>query len=131
MLESFKARMRALERETYALYLAARHPGTPWYAKAFVAVVVAYAVSPIDLVPDFIPVLGFLDDLVLLPVGLWIAIRMIPPAVIAECRARAHDSMAEGQPSGRAAAVAVVAIWVILAALALMWGWESFGPRGP
>jgi len=131
MLESFKARMRALKRETYALYLAARHPGTPWYAKAFVAVVVAYAVSPIDLIPDFIPVLGFLDDLVLLPVGIWIAIRMIPPAVIAECRARAHDSMAEGQPSGRAAAVAVVAIWVILAALALMWGWESFGPRGP
>ena len=131
MLEAFKSRMRVLKRETYALYLAARHPGTPWYAKAFVAVVVAYAVSPIDLIPDFIPVLGFLDDLVLLPLGIWVAIRMIPAGVLEECRARAQDSLEEGEPSGRAAAIVVVAIWVVLAALAAVWGWESFGPRGP
>lgn len=131
MLEAFKSRMRVLKRETYALYLAARHPGTPWYAKAFVAVVVAYAVSPIDLIPDFIPVLGFLDDLVLLPAGIWIAIRMVPAGVLEECRARAHDSLEAGEPSGRAAAIVVVAIWVVLAALAAMWGWEAFGPRGP
>lgn len=129
MRQAFKARLEALKRETYALYLAARHPGTPWYAKAFVAVVVAYAVSPIDLIPDFIPVLGFLDDLVLVPAGIWIAIRMIPPPVLQECRARAGESMGQGKPSGRAAAVAVVAIWVALAALAVLWGWEEFGPR--
>ena len=131
MLEALKSRMQVLKRETYALYLAARHPGTPWYAKAFVAVVVAYAVSPIDLIPDFIPVLGFLDDLVLLPMGIWVAIRMIPAGVLEECHARAHESLVEGQPSGRAAAIVVVAIWVVLAALAAMWGWEAFGPQGP
>ncbi len=131
MLEAFKTRLESLKRETYALYLAARHPGTPWYAKAFVAVVVAYAVSPIDLIPDFIPVLGLLDDLVLLPMGIWIAIRMIPPAVLDECRTRAGESMEEGRPSGRTAAVVVVAIWLVLAAVALLWGWEAFGPRGP
>jgi uncharacterized membrane protein YkvA (DUF1232 family) len=131
MLAAFKSRLEALKRETFALYLAARHPGTPWYAKAFVAVVVAYAVSPIDLIPDFIPVLGFLDDLVLLPVGIWIAIRMIPPAVLDECRARAGESMGQGQASGRAAAVVVVAIWLVLAAVAVLWGWEAFGTPGP
>jgi uncharacterized membrane protein YkvA (DUF1232 family) len=131
MFDALKERVEALKRETFALYLAARHPRTPWYAKAFVAVVVAYAVSPIDLIPDFIPVLGFLDDLVLIPAGVWIAIRMIPAEVLDECRARAHESMAEGQPSGRAAAVVVVAIWLVLAALALLWGWEALAPRGP
>jgi uncharacterized membrane protein YkvA (DUF1232 family) len=70
MLESFKNRVSHLKRETYALYLAARHPHTPWYAKLFVAGVVAYAFSPIDLIPDFVPVLGYLDDLILVPLGL-------------------------------------------------------------
>jgi uncharacterized membrane protein YkvA (DUF1232 family) len=118
MAGRLRERVEALKRETFALWLAARHPGTPWYAKAFVGMVVAYAVSPIDLIPDFIPVLGFLDDVVLVPAGIWIALRMIPGPVMAECRARAVDAMSGGKPSGRAAAIVVVAIWVALAALA-------------
>ncbi len=118
MAGRLRERVEALKRETFALWLAARHPGTPWYAKAFVAMVVAYAVSPIDLIPDFIPVLGFLDDLVLVPAGIWIALRMIPDPVMEECRARATDALSGGKPSGRAAAIVVVAIWVALAALA-------------
>jgi uncharacterized membrane protein YkvA (DUF1232 family) len=85
----WKARVAALRDESYALYLASRDPRTPWYAKLLVAAVVAYAVSPIDLIPDFIPVLGQLDDLLLLPIGIALAIRSVPPAVLEEKRAQA------------------------------------------
>ena len=78
MLKKIKAKATQLKREIVALYLAGRDPRTPWYAKAMIAAVVAYALSPIDLIPDFIPILGYLDDLVLLPIGIWLAIRMIP-----------------------------------------------------
>jgi uncharacterized membrane protein YkvA (DUF1232 family) len=131
MLASLKRRVEDLKRETFALYLATRDPRTPWYAKAFVAVVVAYAVSPIDLIPDFIPVLGVLDDLILIPAGAWIAYRLIPAEVLDDCRRRARESMAEGRPSGRAAAVVVIAIWLALAAACALWAWEAFAPRGP
>ncbi len=87
-LEALKSRVRQLRREVHALVLAARDPRTPWYAKWLVAGVVAYALSPIDLIPDFIPVLGYLDDLILVPLGIVIAIKLIPPQVLAECRAR-------------------------------------------
>ncbi|MBI2998436.1 MAG: DUF1232 domain-containing protein [Deltaproteobacteria bacterium] len=103
-LEEFKKRVRHLKGETFALYLAARHPDTPWYAKAFVAGVVAYAFSPIDLIPDFVPVLGYVDDLILIPLGIAVAIKMIPPPVLAECRARAQAAMAGGKPVSRTAA---------------------------
>jgi uncharacterized membrane protein YkvA (DUF1232 family) len=119
-LERLKERVRALKRETVALYLAARHPDTPWYAKVLIAGVVAYAVSPIDLIPDFIPVLGYLDDLVLIPLGIALAIRMVPPAVMAECRTRAEASVTD-KKSGRIAAAVIVVIWVLVAALGLMW----------
>ena len=79
MLENFRKRISHLKTETHALYLAARHPQTPWYAKLLVAGIVAYAFSPIDLIPDFVPVLGYLDDLVLIPLGIAIAIKLIPP----------------------------------------------------
>src|SRR5215207_6801369 len=91
LLHQFPVRMRALQNETFALYLAGRDPRTPWYAKAFIAAVIAYAISPIALIPDFIPLLGYLDDLVLIPLGIFVAIRMIPPQVLAECRARAPE----------------------------------------
>jgi len=114
-------RIRALQHETYALYLAGRDPRTPWYAKVLIAGVVAYAVSPIDLIPDFIPVLGYLDDLVLVPLGIVVAIRMIPPQVLAECRQRAHEVNLGAGSGGRIAAVVVVGIWLILAALCAQW----------
>jgi len=131
MLESLKRRVEDLKRETFALYLATRDPRTPWYAKAFVAVVVAYAVSPIDLIPDFIPVLGVLDDLILIPAGAWVAYRLIPREVLDDCRRRARESMGQGRPSGRTAAVVVIVIWLALAAACALWAWEAFAPRGP
>src|SRR5215468_413091 len=104
MKPTFRDRVRQLKREVYALYLAARHPQTPWYAKLFVAGVVAYAFSPIDLIPDFIPVLGYVDDLILIPIGIAVAIKLVPPHVLAECRARAEEVIASGKPVNRTAA---------------------------
>ena len=124
MFAKLKERVHHLKGETFALYLAARHPGTPWYAKAFVAGVVAYAFSPIDLIPDFIPVLGYLDDLILVPLGIVIAIRMIPPAVLAECRVRAQAMMADGKPTSRTAAIVIIGIWILVAALFALWVME-------
>lgn len=124
MFAKLKERVRDLRGETFALYLVARHPGTPWYAKAFVAGVVAYAFSPIDLIPDFIPVLGYLDDLILVPIGIAIAIRMIPPAVLAECRVRAQAMMADEKPSSRVAAIVIIGIWILVAALFALWAIE-------
>jgi uncharacterized membrane protein YkvA (DUF1232 family) len=118
-LEKLKRRTRLLKEETYWLYLAARDPRTPWYAKLLVAAIVAYALSPIDLIPDFIPVLGYLDDLVLIPLGILLALKLIPPQVMAECRTRAQNAMRDGKPISRAAAAVIIAIWLAAAALIL------------
>ncbi len=83
---SWKERVQALKKETFALALASRHPCVPWYAKALALIVVGYALSPIDLIPDFIPVLGYLDDLVIIPLGIMLVIRMIAADVLEECR---------------------------------------------
>ncbi len=121
---SLKQRARALKADTYVLYLAARHPGTPWYAKVLVAAIVAYAFSPIDLIPDFVPVLGYLDDLILIPLGIALAIRLVPAEVLAECRTRAQAHLQDGKPVSRVAAVVIVLIWLGLAALGVAWGWR-------
>jgi uncharacterized membrane protein YkvA (DUF1232 family) len=113
----WKDRARRLKREVYALYLAYRDPRVPWYARAFAAVVVAYAFSPLDLIPDFIPVLGYLDDLILIPLGIALAIRLIPPDVLAESRAAA---LAAEKPVNRLAAAVIVAIWLLLAVAAAL-----------
>lgn len=119
-LARWKMRARQLQAEVYALYLALRDPRVPWYAKAVAACVVGYALSPIDLIPDFIPVLGYLDDLVLIPLGVALVLRMIPPAVMVECRARARAELADGKPVSRTAAAVIVVIWVGLAALVVV-----------
>ena len=116
-LGRLKARARTLKRDTYAVYLACRDPRTPWYAKVFAGGVVAYALSPIDLIPDFIPVLGYVDDLILVPLGIALAVKMIPEAVLVECRARAQA--ASERPTNRTAAAVIVTIW--LAAALLIW----------
>ncbi len=116
-VERLKRWARSLKTEVYALYLAYKDPRVPWYARVFAAIVVGYAFSPIDLIPDPIPVLGYLDDLILIPLGVALAVRMIPPEVLAECRERARE--VADRPVNRVAAVAVVAVWVALAALAV------------
>jgi uncharacterized membrane protein YkvA (DUF1232 family) len=118
MIAGWKQHARHLKRETYALYLAYRDPRVPWYAKLLAACVVAYAFSPIDLIPDFIPVVGYLDDLVLVPLGIALSLKLIPPQVMAECRTRA--AAAEGKPTNWVAAMVIVAIWIGLAALGVM-----------
>jgi uncharacterized membrane protein YkvA (DUF1232 family) len=127
LLEELKQRARRFKAETFALYLAARHPDTPWYAKLLVAAIVAYAFSPIDLIPDFIPIVGYLDDLVLIPIGIALAIKLVPPPVLAECRAR-QEVMVNGKPVSRVAGTVVVIIWLALAALCIVWALEAFIP---
>jgi uncharacterized membrane protein YkvA (DUF1232 family) len=118
LLGRLRDRARAPERETYALYLAVRDPRTPWYAKAVAAAVVAYALSPFDLIPDFVPVLGYLDDLVLVPLGLALALRLVPAPVLAECRRRAQA--AAGRPVSRAGAAVLIAVWLAAALWAIV-----------
>lgn len=121
VMQTWKDKARRLKWEVYALYLAYRDPRTPWYARVFAALVVGYAFSPIDLIPDPIPVLGYLDDLVLVPLGIKFALMMIPDAVMAESRAKAEVLMAQGKPVNRVAAVIIVCIWLLLAAWVIAW----------
>lgn len=109
---------RHLKRETHALYLACRDPRTPWYARVLAGAVAAYAFSPLDLIPDVIPILGYLDDLLLVPLGIALAIRLVPADVMAECRARA--AAATERPTNRWAAAVIVAIWLAAAALVIL-----------
>lgn len=117
MIAAWKARARALKVEVHALALARRDPRVPWYAKALLVCVVAYALSPIDLIPDFIPVLGHLDDLLLIPLGVLAVRQMVPGVVLDECRARARAGMAEGKPVSWTAAAVIVAIWLAVVAV--------------
>src|SRR6266540_4194489 len=112
---------RLIKRDTYALYLAVRDPRTPWYAKVVAVCVVAYAFSPIDLIPDFIPVLGYLDDVIIVPLGIMLALRLIPAEVMAECRARADANRPASKPRNYAGAAMIVAVWLLLAAVCVRW----------
>jgi uncharacterized membrane protein YkvA (DUF1232 family) len=116
---SWRERARALKKETVALTLACRHPRVPWYAKVLALIVVGYALSPIDLIPDFIPVFGYLDDIVLVPIGIMIVIRMIPAEVLTECRQKAEAMAVQATRAGKIAAAAIVTIWVVTGAIAV------------
>ncbi len=119
-LEAWKRRARGLKAQTYALYLAYRHPRTPWYAKVFAALIVGYVFSPIDPIPDFIPVVGLLDEMVVVPIGVLVAAKLVPPDVFAECEEKARR-MAEGEkPVSCVAAVVVVAVWLLCVASAVV-----------
>jgi len=115
-LASLKARARQVKIDLIALSLAARDPRTPWYAKLIIAGCVAYALSPVDVIPDFIPVIGLIDDLIFIPIALALAVRFIPDEVLADCRRRAGE-IAERKTS-RAAGIVIVGLWIVLAALA-------------
>jgi len=116
---------RKLKVEVYALYLAYKDPRVSWYARIFAAVVVGYAFSPIDLIPDVVPVLGYLDDLILIPLGVALAIKMIPPHVLAECREKARD--AKDRPVNKVAAAVVITVWIALDALAVRLVTQALG----
>src|SRR3712207_84210 len=119
-VEACKQRARQLSAQTYALYLAYRHPRTPWYAKVFAALVVGYVFSPIDPIPDFLPGVGLLDEMVVVPIGVLIAAKMIPQEVMEECRERARE-VAEGEkPVSRVAAVVVAPVWLLCVVLAVV-----------
>ena len=126
-LEAWKRRARQLSAQTYALYLAYRDPRTPWYAKVFAALVVGYVFSPIDPIPDWIPVVGLLDEMVVVPIGVLLAAKMIPARVMEESREKARE-VAEGEkPVRRVAAVVVVALWLLCVALAVFLAVRVFG----
>lgn len=125
-----RKRAGALKADTYALYLASRDPRVPWHAKALAALTVAYALSPIDLIPDFIAVLGYLDDLLLVPLGLALAIRLVPPSVLAEHRAEAARRFAHGGPRSRVGAVLVVLVWALAAVWLARVLWPQANPWG-
>jgi uncharacterized membrane protein YkvA (DUF1232 family) len=119
MLVGIRNWAQSLKRDTYAVYLVARSPETPWYVKALALIVAAYALSPIDLIPDFIPVVGYLDDLIIVPLGILLVIALLPEHATADFRAKADQLMQRPQDS-KIAAVVIIAIWV---SSALMMGW--------
>ena len=118
-INGWKQRARELKIEVYAIYLAYKDPRVPLPARIFAACVVGYAFSPIDLIPDPIPVLGYLDDLVLVPLGIALALKMIPANVLAECQEKSREVMRQGKPVNKVAAVIIIAIWLLLAALVI------------
>lgn len=125
MVEQLKTWARLVKRDAHALYFAARDPRVPWYAKVIAGLVAAYAFSPLDLIPDFVPVLGYLDDLLLVPLGIVLAISLIPPELMAEHRAVAEA--AEGRPVSRLAAAAIAALWILSIGLVCWLIWQRFG----
>ena len=114
-LEKAKNHARKLKKEVLALYLACKRKDVPWYAKIIPALVVGYALSPIDLIPDFIPVLGYLDDLIIVPLGISLAIRLIPKAILDECRIQAEETFKSGKPKNWVAGAVIILLWVLLA----------------
>ena len=121
IFEKWKQKARDLKKETFAIYLAYKDPRVPWYAKALAVCVVGYALSPIDLIPDPIPILGYLDDLVLIPLGIALVVRMIPSEVLQECRQKAETAFRQGKPKNWIAGTIIIIIWIILFGLTLFY----------
>lgn len=113
MLQQWKATVRKLKEDIYTLYLAYRDPRVPFFARVVLILTVAYAFSPIDLIPDFIPVLGYLDDLILLPLGIWLSIKLLPREVVQEYRAKARQQLLDRKPNYIMAAV-IFLTWLLL-----------------
>lgn len=123
-MNTWKQKAQQLKTETYALYLAYRDPRLSRGSRVFAACVVAYAFSPIDLIPDPIPVLGYLDDLLLVPLGIYLALKMIPPEVMDECRAKAQQEMSGNKPVNWVAAGVIAVLWLLTAACVAWWLWS-------
>src|SRR6185437_8990600 len=115
---------RGIRQQTLVVYHAARDPRTPWYVRALAFAVAAYALSPIDLIPDFIPVLGYLDDLIVVPLGLMLVLRLTPREVLAAARVKAEA--AADRPMSRGVAAVIVGIWILAAVVLGLWAWRIF-----
>jgi len=126
MFDNLRKKAKDLKQEVHALYLASRDPRTPFLCKFLVAIIIAYALSPIDLIPDFIPVLGYLDDLILIPLGIGLAIKMIPNTIMVECREKAKLTTENRNPTNWIAGIIIVFIWVTLTALFIHWIYTLF-----
>ena len=120
MLDKIKSWARALKRDVVALWIAARDPRVPWYAKAAAGVVAAYALSPIDLIPDFVPILGYLDDLLIVPLGILLVVKLIPPGLMAEFR---EQAAARAKPTSYVGLAIIGAIWLAAIAALVWWIW--------
>lgn len=125
MKEAWNAWAASLKTNTYALYLASKDPDVPWLAKAVIVLVVAYALSPIDLIPDFIPIIGYLDDFILLPAGVWIAVRLIPKDAWQRCQQSAQRELLN-LPANWWAGLVIVVLWFLSMAALLLWIWPLF-----
>ena len=119
LLAKTKVWARDVKRDVVAVYFAARDPQTPLLARALAVLVAGYALSPIDLIPDFIPVVGYIDDLILVPLGLLLVLKLLPPEVLAESRAKA--SVARARPKSYATAAVVVCLWVLCSVAIIYW----------
>ncbi|MDY6834240.1 MAG: YkvA family protein [Chloroflexota bacterium] len=117
MIERVRNRAKWAEGETYAIFLAYKDPRVPLYAKLLVAAIIIYALSPIDLIPDFIPIIGYLDDLVLIPLGIALAIKVIPGDILDECRAEVQLALSNGQPIAKLGASIVIISWIVVISL--------------
>lgn len=120
-MQNWKQQIRKLKKDTYIIYLACKDSRVPWYAKALAAIVITYAISPIDLIPDIIPVIGYLDDLILVPLGIILVLRLIPPLVLEECRKQAEVEMNQALPTSPVATIVIIAIWVVLGIILVVW----------
>ncbi|MGX5831337.1 YkvA family protein [Mesorhizobium sp. 43Arga] len=123
VLQSVRQWAKAIKRDVLALWLAARDPRVPWYAKAIAGAVAAYALSPIDLIPDFIPVIGYLDDLIIVPLGIMLAVKLVPADLMQEFR---DEATRQAKPVSRAGMAFVVAVWIVAA---LMLAWYLWPPK--
>ncbi|MDQ1910911.1 YkvA family protein [Paenibacillus sp. GD4] len=126
MLETLKRQARNLKQHVFVLYLSYKDPRVPWYARLFTLLVVAYAFSPIDLIPDFIPILGYLDDLIIVPLGIYVAMKLIPQPVLQDCRAKAEEIRKQGKPKNWFTGALFIVIWIICAVWLGMIGYRMF-----
>jgi uncharacterized membrane protein YkvA (DUF1232 family) len=126
MLETLKRQARNLKQHVFVLYLSYKDPRVPWYARLLTLLVVAYAFSPIDLIPDFIPILGYLDDLIIVPLGIYVAMKLIPRPVLQDCRAKAEEIRKQGKPKNWFTGALFIVIWIICAVWLGMIGYRMF-----
>jgi uncharacterized membrane protein YkvA (DUF1232 family) len=130
VIRILKQKAKELKTEIYALYLVYKDPRVPWYKKAFIFIIIAYAINPLDLIPDFIPVLGYLDDLIIIPLGIYLALKMIPKEILKECREKARREPIKMKTRWVVAAI-IVFIWLVLVYLIFKLIWEIILKKPP